>query len=63
MKKDSDGEDCIYLNHYRCDTCIDPETGELIEWSDEWSCMCDDECPICGRDFSPYDSEDLSKDV
>ncbi len=44
-----------YLNHYSCQRC-----GE--EWHDEWSCMCDDECPHCGsRDHSPEDSEDLTE--
>ena len=31
-------------------------------WTDEWSCMCDDECPHCGaRDMTPFDSEDLTE--
>lgn len=43
-----------FLNFYRCDTC-----GRI--WTDEWSCMCDDECPHCGaRDMSPFDSENLT---
>ena len=44
-----------YLNHYRCDECD-------VSWDDEWDCCCDDECPNCGRDFSPYESEDLNDD-
>src|SRR5262249_24802683 len=41
-------------NHYECDRC-----GE--DWTDEWSCMCDDDCPECGaRHMSPYDSDDLT---
>lgn len=23
------------------------------EWTDEWCCACDDECPTCGKDYSP----------
>ena len=30
-----------FLNFYRCDRCS-------RVWKDEWSCMCDDECPHCG---------------
>ena len=31
------------------------------DWTDEWSCMCDDECPHCGaRDMSPADSDNLT---
>ncbi len=43
-----------FLNHYECDRC-----GR--EWTDEWSCTCDDDCPHCGaRHMSPSDSEDLT---
>jgi hypothetical protein len=43
-----------FLNHYTCDRC-----GE--DWTDEWSCMCDDDCPECGaRHMSPHDSDDLT---
>jgi hypothetical protein len=31
------------------------------ELTDEWSCMCDDDCPHCGaRHMSPVDSDDLT---
>jgi hypothetical protein len=44
-----------FLNLYKCDRC-------KRRWADEWSCMCDDECPHCGaRDMTPYNSEDLTK--
>jgi hypothetical protein len=43
-----------YRNHYRCGDC-------RADWEDEWSCCCDDECPNCGsRNWSPYDSDDLT---
>lgn len=43
-----------YRNHYHCGECG-------TDWEDEWSCCCDDECPECGsRNWSPYDSEDLT---
>ncbi len=46
-----------FLNHYECDRC-----GR--EWTDEWSCTCDDDCPHCGaRHMSPSDSEDLTEFV
>jgi len=44
-----------FLNLYKCDRCT-------RRWADEWSCMCDDECPHCGaRDMTPYSSEDLTE--
>jgi len=30
-----------FENHYVCSNCG-------CEWTDEWSCMCDDDCPECG---------------
>ncbi len=41
----------IYENHYRCDC------GE--EWSDEWTCMCNDRCPSCNAEIEPYDSDEI----
>jgi hypothetical protein len=33
----------------------------LQVWQDEWSCMCDDDCPDCGaRHMSPYEADDLT---
>jgi hypothetical protein len=44
-----------FLNFYGCDSCKNI-------WTDEWSCMCDDECPRCGaRNLSPFDSENLTE--
>lgn len=44
-----------YRNYYTCDRCHD-------DWEDEWSCMCDDDCPYCGaRHMSPNDSDDLTE--
>jgi hypothetical protein len=44
-----------FSNHYRCARCDG-------EWTDEWSCMCDDDCPYCGaRHMSPSHSDDLTK--
>ncbi len=43
-----------FRNRYECYRCE-------YEWTDEWSCGCDDECPACGaRHASPTESEDLS---
>lgn len=39
-----------YRNYYK-------HCGE--EWDDEWSCMCNDECPICKAEIEPYKSEDI----
>jgi len=41
-----------FRNHYRC-----PNDG--TEWTDEWSCQCNDRCPTCNAEIEPYESEDL----
>jgi hypothetical protein len=44
-----------FLNRYVCEECD-------CEWEDEWSAMCDDDCPHCGsRHMTPYDSIDRSE--
>ena len=44
-----------FLNYYKCTSC-----GR--DWTDEWSCMCDDNCPHCGaRHMSPGSSDDLTE--
>ena len=44
-----------YRNYYRCERCNST-------WTDEWSCMCDDDCRWCGaRHMSPYDSDELTE--
>jgi hypothetical protein len=46
-----------FRNHYRCDRCDGT-------WADEWSSMCDDDCPTCGvRHMSPCHSDDLTNVV
>lgn len=43
-----------FRNHYCCARCH-------ANWTDEWSCMCDDDCPFCAaRHMSPLKSEDLT---
>jgi predicted nucleic acid-binding Zn-ribbon protein len=44
-----------FCNYYTCARCG-------YTWTDEWSCMCDDDCPECGaRHMSPHDSDDLTE--
>jgi hypothetical protein len=45
----------IYLNYYvHCRT----------EWTDEWDCMCNDECPACQtKDIEPYQSQEINDGI
>lgn len=44
-----------FRNRYQCDQCE-------FTWDDEWSSMCDDDCPSCGaRHMSTCASDDLSE--
>lgn len=40
-----------FRNVYEC------ECG--ASWPDEWSCTCDDECPLCGATISPSESVEI----
>lgn len=44
-----------YRNYYQCARCG-------YKWPDEWSCMCDDDCPRCdARHMTPHESDDLTE--
>lgn len=45
-----------YRKFYRCDECN-------IEWTDDWSCCCNDKCPQCDGEFEPYECKDISKET
>jgi hypothetical protein len=50
-----------FINHYHCDHEDTPYADKepAADWSDEWSCACDDRCPVCNHEIVPYDSEEL----
>ena len=39
-----------FRNFYTCPMCE-------FEWSDEWSRALDKDCPTCGTDVTPYDTD------
>jgi hypothetical protein len=44
-------DESSYTNHYyHCG----------VEWTDDWSCMCDDRCPVCNAEIEPFYSVDNS---
>ena len=51
-----------FLNHYRCAHIGTPDEGlmRVSEWTDEWSCACNDRCPLCNAEVEPYHSDDLT---
>lgn len=57
IEEDEEEDDTTqYLNYYRCPGC-------KAEWTDQWSAMCDDQCPECGKkNISPYDSEEIDNE-
>jgi hypothetical protein len=43
-----------FCNYYICARCG-------FKWIDEWSCMCEDDCPNCDfRHMTPVSSDDLT---
>lgn len=53
LNVDSEGNPCVWRNSYSCQSC----TSEQIDWQDDWSCECDDDCPACGKSQSPTHSD------
>lgn len=49
LLEDSEKNPCVWENHYHCTECS-------TDWTDFWSCQCDDECPQCGHDHPPEKS-------
>jgi len=45
-------EEIRFINHYRC-----PDDG--TEWTDRWSCACNDKCPTCNKEIEPYKSQEI----
>jgi hypothetical protein len=53
-------EPAKFRNYYRCDHADSLEKNRpAFEWQDEWSCMCNDRCPICGHEVEPNKSTEL----
>ena len=45
-----------YENRYDCPECN-------TEWIDEWSCMCNDRCPVCRAEIEPIESLEVLPDT
>lgn len=58
LKKHEVPEDQEYfhINHYHCDECD-------ISWEDRWDAMCDDDCPKCGKTYTPEQSDEILGDI
>lgn len=56
LETDCYGNPCVWRNEYQC--C---DGHAMVVWSSDWSCQCDDECPICGSDVSPIGADWLPK--
>lgn len=54
LDRDTEDEPIVWRNRYKCGC------GE--EWTDDWSCQCDDRCPTCDTSVGPIDSEWIGPD-
>ena len=45
-------DEASFRNHYKC------PCGN--EWTDIWSCQCNDRCSSCNKEIEPFESEDLN---
>ena len=48
----SGDEPIVFRNYYRCE-------DDGTEWSDDWSSKCNDRCPTCDTELSPYYSQEI----
>jgi hypothetical protein len=46
-------EEPRFLNRYVC-------PGDGAAWEDQWSCTCNDRCPVCNKEIEPGESVDLA---
>jgi hypothetical protein len=47
--RDSDDRPCRWINRYHCEACG-------VSWEDQWSCACNDKCPLCNTEIEPHES-------
>lgn len=52
VRDEDRAEEIRFLNHYKC-------PYDETEWTDEWSCACNDRCPKCNKEIEPYESEEI----
>lgn len=59
LSTDTSGNPCVWDNHYRCESCLEPdaEVTDDVDWIDPWSCQCNSKCPTCNREIEPYHSD------
>ena len=68
-ERDSAGQPCRWRMRYRCYN-HDEHTRQIdkpsalvpYEWTTDWSSHVDDDCPECGKTYTPYTVEDLLDD-
>jgi hypothetical protein len=53
---DEDKEPTQWLNYYHH---LDCPVQPGIEWTDQWDCQCNDRCPACNAEMTPYKSEEI----
>ena len=41
-----------FIKRYHCPECNN-------SWQDEWDCLCNDECDLCGCECEPEDWEEV----
>lgn len=48
------------ISYYKCPGNLEEQRQhEPVEWSDTWTCVRDDRCPLCDTELSPFDSEQI----
>lgn len=61
LAADTSGNPVVWRNHHECDHG-DPDGMVMEYWTNDWSCQCDDKCPVCGASVSPTESTWIGPD-
>jgi hypothetical protein len=49
LDTDTSGNPLVWQNRYECSECLD-------QWTDNWSCGCNDRCPSCDAETEPLET-------
>ena len=44
-----------YINYYEC-------PRDETRWEEIWECKCNDRCPTCNSEVTPYRSKEIGED-
>lgn len=56
LNTDTDGNPCVWRLEYECEH-VGTSAEEPVTWTQDWSCLCDDTCAVCGASVEPVGAD------